>query len=245
MMADLLVWLFLKTMFGSSLQQLYVQADLSDATWPNAKQQVVPPPLLENNFISATHRCLYGKSIESVISSSSGWVYEVEGAEHDKPGWVSRNLGDTLQITLDTRVQLDPTDAADNPPLDSNTLNEKINPPADLAIGFLQSYEHMGSAKVTCEGCSCSCTSLKACTESEGTGSFLKALIDERVSQRRLAHFSITRASNCVVTITNEKNPALPTQEHKFKLEMLSLAETRFGREDYIDYKGTLAFPSG
>jgi len=67
------------------------------------------------------------------ISKLGGWKFQMENTQGKlKPGWLSQHQNDTLRIILPS-------------------ANER----QFISLGFLHSYEHMGTARLSCERCHC------------------------------------------------------------------------------------------
>lgn len=153
-------------------------------------------PMFEKNYEARSNTCLMGESFKELVKSQEGFEWINEGTDKkQKWGYISKTPGSWAEIVLNTNV------AKGLAPGDNVTL----------AIGHLQSYEHMGQFEVTCTQ-GCVCDPLKQDGHNE-----------ERASQLHHSMMLVPAVDECRlrVTVLSETQSG----EHKVKLIGLTISE--------------------
>ena len=74
---------------------------------PEERQEAsepLPPPMLQNNWESASDKCFIGPSFVQSVIESTNWEYRDEGKDKSKPklGFISTTPGSILKIKVNT-----------------------------------------------------------------------------------------------------------------------------------------------
>ncbi|PNH01936.1 hypothetical protein TSOC_012121 [Tetrabaena socialis] len=165
-----------------------------------------PAPPRHHNPLSSP---LPPRPVSSLVALAEGFEWVNEGtAVKPKPGYVATRPGARLQLRLDT---------------DRSAVGSAANENVHVYLHHLRSYQHMGSAKLSCvSGCSC-------------PEVVVDAHITEQVSQVYLALVVVTQAKECVVEV--QVLDQSKSGEHKFKVSGVVVAE-RAGAGTAIDRIG-------
>ena len=118
-----------------------------------------------------------------------------------KPGWVATAPGSVLHLQINTKFDGTPEDEE-----------------SEVFVTYLQSYEHMGSANISCvSGCACEAASVDA------------HVGDVKASVPVRAGLSVTQHRDCILSI--EVLPETTSGEHKFKIVHASVKIDAVGSE--------------
>lgn len=74
---------------------------------PEERQEAsepLPPPMLQNNWESASDKCFIGPSFVQSVIESTNWEYRDEGKDKSRPklGYISTTPGSILKIKVNT-----------------------------------------------------------------------------------------------------------------------------------------------
>ncbi len=186
----------------------------------------LPPPLLLATAHRASSMCKLDEELKELVVAGTGWQWVDEGhhANH-KWGFVANQSGSWLELQLSTTLSGMATgnsssassapDALSSAGIANSSLaanssqaarQQPAQPaPAHLAIIFLRSYEHMGTANVTCVmGCTCTPTTIDGHWETKASQPGLQPLLNVSQSER------------CVLKI--EVGPGTRSGGHKVKI---------------------------
>ncbi|PNG99591.1 hypothetical protein TSOC_014627, partial [Tetrabaena socialis] len=137
----------------------------------------------EGRARGATLRAISGRSLV-VLAEGFEWVNEGTAVK-PKPGYVATRPGARLQLRLDT---------------DRSAVGSAADEKVHVYVHHLRSYQHMGSAKLSCaSGCSCAEV-------------VVDAHITEQASQVYMAELVASQSKECVVEVL----PKSSSGEHKF-----------------------------
>ncbi|KAG1660750.1 hypothetical protein FOA52_010624 [Chlamydomonas sp. UWO 241] len=163
--------------------------------------QPLPPPMIPGNHESANDKCFIGGSfVATVQEPHEGWEWANEAKNSLRPKWgfISTTAGSALKVKVDTRASA--SASADN----SDVM---------VQIAYLQSYENMGKASITCEG-GCACP---ASTPIDGHNP------GDKTSQTHLHAFYVSQAEDCIIVFT--VLPETGSGQHKVKLTGVIISE--------------------
>uniref|UniRef100_A0A7S3S018 SGNH hydrolase-type esterase domain-containing protein n=2 Tax=Emiliania huxleyi TaxID=2903 RepID=A0A7S3S018_EMIHU len=173
-------------------------------------------PLLSPSVEAPVGLCLKGDELTRAMLNSSTFAYRVEGTDAKmKPGIIGTAPGEHAEFCID---------------VDRLGRGERFT----VLLGHLVSYEHMGIARVTCEGeCSCPAEEVDAFVKG-GQFSVFKAKVLELARARAPAAKPPPRAG-CGCQLRLEILPKSGSGEFKFKVLSLMTAskpgQLKFGHQ--------------
>ena len=187
-------------LFGDVLLQMLLSAQDAEGTRgaeaaadAAAPLRRPPAPLVPGAWKRDLRTCYDTRLDEGqlAVTSKKGWKYvayeTIRGNKVHKPGFVAESAGAEIELKVRTRFELLP-----------------LGEPVELSVRFLTSYEHMGSATLTC---------VRGCTCGEMT---LEGHSLERVSVERAVKTSASQAAEC--TLRLRVRGETQSGENKFKL---------------------------
>ena len=134
-------------------------------------------------------------ALPGILDSQTGWAFVNEGSEvKPKKGYVSDVPGSTLTFRVNT------------------TRGGDRHKPIYLVIGYLKTYEKIGSAVLSCKA-GCLCNSKLVNAHDPIT----------RSSQTFLAQLSVSQVDQCLLSIT--VSPETTSGHHKFKITSLMMGD--------------------
>ncbi|GAX74287.1 hypothetical protein CEUSTIGMA_g1736.t1 [Chlamydomonas eustigma] len=153
------------------------------------------PPLLSNNYESASDRCFIGPVFVKAVISNESWVYKDEGSSaRPKLGFISEKPHAQLKIKVNTTS--------------STGMKEKE---VTVEISYLKSYVNMGMARVECiSGCICLGTKMDGHTT-------------DKTSLLNLHEFKASQHEECVMAITILEETS--SGKHKVKIAGITISE--------------------
>jgi hypothetical protein len=165
---------------------------------------VLPTPYYgAEGFAMASSVCARGEMLSRYVEASDlgGFNLTDEGRGKGKLGYLAVGVGKSLSLCLPW-----PTEGA------------RTKPPQVLWLGFLRSYEHMGRARLHCDGqCSCTPDVIDAHDIKDGV-----SVTDVRRLPLRPARRAADKADGCC-RVHLHISAGTSSGEHKFKLMSLLL----------------------
>lgn len=172
----------------------------------NSDSYVLPAPLIALPMASSV--CATDEQLHAAAVAAQGfeWVDEGKHGTH-KWGYVATQPGSTLDLQLSTQISSSNQSSAGTPAAGAGAAAAAAQPgpPAAVVLVFLQSYEHMGTANVSCVS-GCTCTSIT-----------IDAHRKNQVSLPGLAQLeAVSQHPRCVLRVTVGSNSS--SGQHKFKV---------------------------
>ncbi|KAK9829365.1 hypothetical protein WJX72_005430 [[Myrmecia] bisecta] len=160
----------------------------------------LPPPLFPNNWPTKTF-CKRGDSFKAIVKSAEGWTWR----DGWKPGYETTTPGAVLKLAATLPIQ-----GTDDPARTAQKLQ--------VGVGYLESYENMGVATITCEsGCYCEPWELDAMHEQRTS---------VEVFRKFQLHVPTHGSVECIVSIAN--HPKSNSAGHKLKIMSFMLGEHEY-----------------
>ncbi|GAB4816347.1 hypothetical protein N2152v2_003393 [Parachlorella kessleri] len=164
----------------------------------------VPPPMVPGNAESGPSTCFLQEGFKGVVSNASGFTYVAAKPSAatftaQKWSWSGTQPGHWAELTFDARE--DPTRSQES---DASLKATRV------ILGYLKSYESMGSAAVECvNGCECERTTL------DGTWARKATLF-------QMHEFEVTQHPTCRLKVT--VLPETRSGAHKVSLTFLMVS---------------------
>lgn len=192
LLADLVIALFHR--ISRKLAVVPWQGGAEDAA--AAGESPLPPPIFPGNFEKKNEVCIVGENLLKAVVAKKGfeWINDqVDPAKPAKLGWTAYEPGAEISLVV------------------NSGLNQSSS---TLSIGYLVSYEKMGTFSVSCSSCECDRTVIDGHEQSR------------KVSQMSVAHIKISSHSNCTVHIQTLSQTK--SGENKVKINALMLGDEPF-----------------
>ena len=182
----------------------------------------LPPPLLLASADRASSVCKLDEELQELLVSSSGWQWVDEGRHgNHKWGFVANESGSWLELQLSTLLKIGSTSPGSSASsgigststtvATADSSQAALEAAGQLTIIFLQSYENMGTATVTCaRGCTCAPATIDGHWQKETSQPGLQPLMN------------VTQNERCVLKV--EVQPGTQSSGHKVKILGLVLA---------------------
>ena len=165
---------------------------------------VLPTPYYgAEGFAMASSVCARGEQLSRYVEASDlgGFNLTDEGRGKGKLGYLAVGVGKSLSLCLPWPME-----------------GARTKPPQVLWLGFLRSYEHMGRARLHCDGqCSCTPDVIDAHDIKDGV-----SVTDVRRLPLRPARRAADKADGCC-RVHLHISAGTSSGEHKFKLQVFSL----------------------
>ncbi|KAK3286862.1 DNA polymerase alpha subunit B [Cymbomonas tetramitiformis] len=176
----------------------------------------IPIPMYNfNEPREGDKRCYRAESLHDIVVDKGGWEYIVEGTSaNPKPGYAAYTPGKAITLQVDSR------------PASNMTAKHGADVLAmKISIGYLQSYEHMGKAALSCENCKCEPygESLHSSKEDELGRRLIDAHMDLRESTLGMWFMKISEHAECRIKLETVEDTT--SGEHKFKITNIVLGE--------------------
>ncbi|KAK3267497.1 DNA polymerase alpha subunit B [Cymbomonas tetramitiformis] len=173
----------------------------------------LPIPMYNfNEARQGDHRCFRSDVLRDIVVDAGGWEYIVEGQPgNPKPGFISSKPGQIITMKVNTRP----------------VINQNSNPTAmmHVSLGYLQSYEHMGRAALSCENCQCEPTDGSGSEIWKGGagGWVIDAHIELRESTLGMWFMRVSQHAECLIRLETLEDSS--SGENKFKITNVMVSE--------------------
>ncbi len=242
-----------------TLEKAALTANLLDRD--GGASHALPPPLLLASADRASSMCKLDEELKDLLMAGSGWEWVDEGRHgNHKWGFVANQSGSWLELQLSTTLtgmatgnsgrkasrtadalssaggasSANRSQAASSSQgaSGSQAASQQQVQPAHLAIIFLRSYEHMGTAKVTCiMGCTCPPTTIDGHWETKASQSSLQPLLN------------VSQSKRCVLKI--EVEAGTRSGGHKVKIMGVVLGSQAMSQYEISKFSAIHLYASG